>query len=551
MLLCCAAHALKRAHNEGKANMLYTSKTGMIRTCGMAVAFAAALALAGCGGGGSSGPTAAQEAAQQLAMKQADQKMAIMTAVEAVETAVAAIDTANPTQEQIAAANEAVEAANEAIAAGTDIDTASYEGRVAELEIGIEFAENLLAANAGKTNAEAERKKKEEELAKKEEEERKRAAAANLKDSKALFAAAVEGSTRWDHILPSGAAIKAKYGAVTAVSGAASFDREKDGEALGKGGESLGMVGEWSGTMVSATNTATASFPADVVAVYTNVGEDTRIDFEDAYPTTPTVTGATSAKNVAGSGFSAGNVPKNHENGAKVTGTFDGASGTYTCGGTDCTSQIGPDDKGIQLGGTWTFKDAPGATVQRPDMTYSVFGWWLDKTDASTFAVHAFHGQTTDGGTTIAATGVTPAATLTGTAKYMGPAVGKYAMVHNDGEGPSHTAGHFTATADLMADFDESNKVTGAIKDFQGGDATMADWKVMLDSSGNSDAGSAVWHIGGNKGQAAGTTFAPAYRDANSEGDPQSLTGVWQTQFDPQAGIASGEMIGAFGATKQ
>ena len=137
----------------------------------------------------------------------------------------------------------------------------------------------------------------------------------------------------------------------------------------------------------------------------------------------------------------------------------------------------------------------------------------------------------------------------------MGPAVGKYAMVHDDGDGPSHTGGHFTAMADLMADFGDRggvamSKVTGSIKDFVGGSDTMDTWEVKLDSSANGGDGSAVWHIGDNKGDPAGTKFDPMFRELKVN-DPQTLTGTWQTRFDPQEDTVTGHMIGAFGATKQ
>ena len=413
------------------------------------------------------------------------------------------------------------------------------------------------AAEAAKAAAEAARKEAEEKLAEKEAAERKAAAAASLKDAKALFGAAVAAAggtaARWDHDFPTTEwMLKAKYGGTTTISGVnaggtMSFDRKVAGEALGKGGTMLDKVGMWSGTMVSAADTATAALPSDTVVVYTNIGMDATKNFADEHPS-PDLTGM--PKKVAGSGFGTGNVETEHLNGAKVTGTFDGASGTYTCGGTGlCTSQAG-DGGGIQLAGTgtWEFQADVGATVMVPDADYAYFGWWLEKGSATMFSVHAFQG-----GMGTADTVVTPGETLSGTAKYMGPAVGKYAMVHDDGDGPSHTGGHFTAMADLMADFGTRTvggaKVTGSIKDFVGGSDTMDTWEVKLNSTLTNGTGTAVWHIGDNKGQTAGA-FSSAFREAK-DGDPQTLTGTWTVGFDPQEDTVTGHMIGAFGATKQ
>ena len=455
-------------------------------------ALALSLALAGCGGGGSSGTPS------------------------------------GPTQAELDAANQ----------------------QAAEEKAAKEKAEMEKAAE------EAARKEAEEKLAEKEAAERKAAAAASLKDAKALFTAAgTDGS--WDHEEGSTLVFKPKYGGTTTVSitpdtVTTSFNRKVAGEALGKGGTMLDKVGMWSGTMVSAADTATAAVPSDTVVIYTNIGKDATKAFHVVHGDDPvTAEELTEApKMVTGSDFGTGNVAKNHAKGAKVSGTFDGASGTYSCGANanDCTSQAG-DGGGIKLAGMWTFTANAGATVMVPDANYSYFGWWLEKDAGSpdTFKVHAFQNGTS--------AAVSVSNTLSGTAKYMGPAVGKYAMVHDDGDGPSHTGGHFTAMADLMADFGDRggvamSKVTGSIKDFVGGSDTMDTWEVKLDSSANGGDGSAVWHIGDNKGTSTGS-FTRVFREAGADLDPQTLTGTWQTRFDPEEDTVTGHMIGAFGATKQ
>ena len=223
------------------------------------------------------------------------------------------------------------------------------------------------AAEQAKAAEEAARKEAEEKLAEKEAAERKAAAAASLKDAKALFGAAAAAAaggadTRWDHDVPTGWVFKPKYGGTTTISIHAdnagdanmSFDRKVAGEALGKGGTMLDMDGKWSGTMVSAADTATAALPSDTVVIYTDIGMDATKAFHVVHGEDPVETAVLGGapKKVTGSDFGTGNVAKNHAKGAKVSGTFDGASGTYACGANanDCTSQAGADG-GIRLAG--------------------------------------------------------------------------------------------------------------------------------------------------------------------------------------------------------
>ena len=565
-------------------------------------AIALSLALAGCGGGGSpQSPTQAELDAQE-AMKRAEmQAEAIDTALDAARMAIGGIDAENPTQDQVTAAENAVEALDMAVKAAADVDADTVAGHAAtvmDLNDSVTLAQSAVTTGKNLADTAAERAglvarinalrmelgldPSDDDLEgsiaglqdevtrlqgmvdKQEEEKRKAAAGASLKDAKALFAAAeTDGGTTWAHTVPSATnwLFTPKYGGTTTISGPAgtptSFDRKTKVEGkdtpLGKQGISEGMmVGKWSGTMVAADG-ATAADPSDTVVIYTNIEKDATKDFHVVHGDDP-VTAEELMKDpkmVTGPDFGTGNVPKDHLKGAKVSGTFDGASGTYSCGAeaNDCTSQIGAGDSGIQLEGAWTFTADVGATVMVPDADYAYFGWWLNEAADGTFSVHAF--QSGAGG---ALTPVPVSADLSGTAKYMGPAVGKYAMVHDDGDGPSHTGGHFTAMADLTADFGAngvaSSKVTGSIKKFVGGSDSMDAWEVKLDSSANNGAGSAVWHIGDNKGTNTGS-FTRVFREADADDDPQTLTGQWQTRFDPQENTVTGHMIGAFGATKQ
>ena len=65
---------------------------------------------------------------------------------------------------------------------------------------------------------------------------------------------------------------------------------------------------------------------------------------------------------------------------------------------------------------------------------------------------------------------------LLGTARYTGPAAGKYAY-RERGKDEAYK-GVFTAKADLMADFD-ANTIGGTVSEF-GGEHNLGDWHVVL-----------------------------------------------------------------------
>ena len=52
----------------------------------------------------------------------------------------------------------------------------------------------------------------------------------------------------------------------------------------------LDKVGMWSGTMVSAADTATAAVPSDTVVIYTNIGKDATKAFHKVHTGTETLT---------------------------------------------------------------------------------------------------------------------------------------------------------------------------------------------------------------------------------------------------------------------
>ena len=174
-------------------------------------------------------------------------------------------------------------------------------------------------------------------------------------------------------------------------------------------------------------------------------------------------------------------------------GSVRGVPGTFSCdGGSQCqftvstfetaSGRYNPRAYGLDGNGTWTFK--PGSattTIPADDKEYLWFGWW----------------QTTpglaDGGYTfrLLAGGQGSWAnddTLkSGTARYEGPAIGKYAkgkplevVEFADLSDRAYEAGTFTATAILDAEFSTSDvtSLTGTISGFQG--AGTGNWLVEL-----------------------------------------------------------------------
>ena len=115
-------------------------------------------------------------------------------------------------------------------------------------------------------------------------------------------------------------------------------------------------------------------------------------------------------------------------------------------------------------------------TTRRKDGDYLTLGWWLevpnDERGRHQFSPY-YAGR--DPFTTNAITD------LTGSASYEGPAAGKYATR----VAGSDTAqkGVFTATANLTAEFDASNMVSGRITDFmdETGSPLVGNWNVVLD----------------------------------------------------------------------
>ena len=351
------------------------------------------------------------------------------------------------------------------------------------------------------------------------------------------------------------------------------FGNNKLGDATG---ELSDAQGPWSSTFVTADDTGTKD--SDRVVVFTDIAADTLVAFDKAGFTLSAegllTIEDTHAKYIASAMFSTEpgvttHNPKPAVSGdtVRVPGTFAGAPGEFRCTETadaSCESQ-GTNKGGVQLnngpGGNWIFDPDTGAMAHKEDSGYSHFGWWwrIDKDDG--YHLDVFHGTT--GGTDVDNDSFTA---LTGTATYVGPAAGKFA-INPQLPNSEPMGGHFTATATLMADFEagdqgatatdpEPGQISGSIDGFTQDDVelpfvvTFGKTDITSDADGTSfmaDDG-AVWSISGEKSGRKGS-WSGNFHNQPATGDdvPTTVTGEFAATFNEEVG----RIEGAFGATRQ
>ena len=294
--------------------------------------------------------------------------------------------------------------------------------------------------------------------------------------------------------------------------------------------------------------------------VYSNKGSSSSRAFADVYSITNGVVTLTSGP-AHGKLIRIENQPAHQSHSALVIdtndglpGTFAGVSGQFIAEGSNASITLGMD--GLEwTGGTLTFK--PGnasAPVNVGDMAYMNLGWWLTEDDDGALDV------------ALASWGAGPSATydgssaygsLEGKATFNGVAVGKYTARAVDGL----NGGHFTADAELVANFDEvlaetaGNSIKGTIDNFrQDGDSIGSNWKVELeaDVSGVNDAGVA------DLGDTA--TVAGTFGSVKTTEGTWSATYYDSTRNDPMPGAVGGlfnvehaviNMHGAYAAENQ
>ncbi len=346
-------------------------------------------------------------------------------------------------------------------------------------------------------------------------------------------------------------------------------------------GDSAGSLGDWAGTHYSHMNAGAKTL--DEAVIYTNKAAAERKPFathatqlDDSalganyVASTNTLdlgTNPNSSTDIKGDGFPTAGTTTFTPDGVSgvvvVPGTYQGASGSYRCAGTDCSATAGANGA-VDLAGTnnWFFVHDANAMVSIGDSNYLQFGWWLRKLDGSPNMAGTFH-AITGAGETLADI---DAATYVGTATYAGKAAGKFAI--NSPLGGSD-AGHFTADVTLSAKFGNAGDagITGTVSDFMANEQSVP-WSVALgraawdtategafasvaDDAGTADVDEStatVWSIDGNAAAAAGGWQGQVYDMDGDDGSnvPTHATGIWNSEFG-----STHSMVGAFGAEQQ
>ncbi|MCY4429818.1 MAG: hypothetical protein OXC11_05415 [Rhodospirillales bacterium] len=244
-----------------------------------------------------------------------------------------------------------------------------------------------------------------------------------------------------------------------------------------------------------------------------------------------------------------------------AAGSYNGASGTYTCAGgaADCTVTLDATGMLTAMSDGWIFTPDTGATSDVPDADYLHYGFWLKKKTDAMDAVTYDEVETFADSSAPASGDV---GSVTGSATYRGDTTGVYVMnVYNpNGTIDRATSGHFTADATLTATFGQVNDAAGegtiapnllhtlrgTIDNFMlsGGEANM--WSVALHGDITAGSGTASGTArGGAEGDDGSfdATFHGSVTDANSDPvPPHTVVGEFN------AGFSNGSVAGAFGA---
>jgi len=280
----------------------------------------------------------------------------------------------------------------------------------------------------------------------------------------------------------------------------------------------------------------------------------------------------------------------------KFSGSWDEVPGDFQCPASETTCSITANSKGVitAVVGTWTFTpdylgadgtslagtdDANVATreddlaepnVRVADSDYLRFGWWtsMDEDDGSVSFRTFFGGQDAYSDTDFDA--------LTGEAKYVGPAAGRYAAktFNTNATINSIRHGEFTATATLTARFggddiaaSKQDQIEGMVDNFKDENGnSMGGFSVTLGTIGTqaltggegafSGTGQTDGEDGGVSGAVAGSPISsgdwtgqffgnPAADATGNANTPGSVAG----SFDAHS--SHGHVAGAFGAIKQ
>ena len=239
----------------------------------------------------------------------------------------------------------------------------------------------------------------------------------------------------------------------------------------------------------------------------------------------------------------------------KFSGSYNGASGDYVCAGSDCFVATSG-GKVTELTGTWWFTPGDGAMVPKTS-DYLQFGWWVRKDeDGNPVDVGAFYRDSDP-----EADGLVPetiVANMAGTATYKGGAAGKFA-ISNPGSPSGDNSGHFTADAELNADFDDGTlgTLSGTIDNFTLNDTAKGPWVVRLEEENLATGGVTAtdnteartsWSLDGtNFNPKGGGWTALLYEN---EGDDNSTPDSVIGGFEAAIG-STHHLEGAFGASQE
>lgn len=312
--------------------------------------------------------------------------------------------------------------------------------------------------------------------------------------------------------------------------------------------------------------------------IYRNTGYETDTPFADVYPLDVDIDGDTQDESLNLAGLDpmlidGPTLPIMWSDNETHPGTFDGASGTYTCRGS-CTLTFDTNGNTTAVSGDMSFTPGMGAEVLSPDPDYLYFGYWLHTTTDSN-GDNDFDTAAVYGGEE--ASFFDDVQQLWGEATYNGAATGHYVRrwTDSDGDVARRRSGQFTADVTLAANFGgptiaeiDHFSISGTVSDFMDGDRDVdADWRLELgraDFGAGSSAANGIFYgptqdvdaagdpientadMGGWEGQFFGEVDVDTDStvDGNQSNLPSGVVGAFDGQF------SNGVVVGAFGAEK-
>ena len=242
---------------------------------------------------------------------------------------------------------------------------------------------------------------------------------------------------------------------------------------------------------------------------------------------------------------------------SQLSASFDGVPGHFICSAADaalqgdfvglCSITVRPSKDGAVYSatGTWKFvatKSSDTVATSRQDADYLLLGWWVEEPVSATGDIR--FGRFFSGSDPFTAVDI---AGLTGTANYVGPAVGKWATR----EEGSLTAekGVFKATADLDANFGDDNIISGQVRDFDipGFNAVVV---LAPNTAGAANIEEATF-TGVTRGEADGRDWAGTWRGAFYGNDRYRERVAMPDSPQGYPGYASGLFNAYFGCPEE